>query len=85
MESLVIIRILACDEPGNYRFRVQGFFDGSWSERISGLRIATSSPKDKSPVTSLFGQVRDQAELTGVLNTLYELHMAPLSVEYQNE
>jgi hypothetical protein len=30
----------------------------------------------------LVGQVRDQAELSGVPNALYELHMTLLSVEY---
>ena len=29
--------------------------------------------------------MRDQAELAGVLNTLYELHMTLLSVEYLDE
>jgi hypothetical protein len=29
--------------------------------------------------------VRDQAKLAGVLNSLYELHLTLLSVEYLNE
>jgi hypothetical protein len=33
----------------------------------------------------LNGQLRDQAELAGVLNTLYELHLRLLLVEFQNE
>jgi hypothetical protein len=49
------------------------------------MRITTSSQKDKAPVTALVGQVRDQAELAGVLNTLYELHLTLLSVEYLDE
>jgi hypothetical protein len=57
--------------------------DPSWSERLGGLRITTSSLKNqKGPVTALFGQVCDQAELAGVLNTLYEMHLTLLSVEY---
>jgi len=36
-------------------------------------------------VTELNGQLCDQAELAGVLNTLYELHLRILLVEYQNE
>ena len=72
------------DRPGNYRIRVQGFLDESWSERLGGLRITTSSLKDQGPATELVGQVRDQAELAGVLNTLYELHLTLLSVEYLN-
>jgi hypothetical protein len=33
-------------------------------------------------VTTLAGRLIDQAELSGVLNTLYELHLPILSVEY---
>ena len=63
------------DRPGNYRIRVQGCLDESWSERLAGLRITTSNLKDQGPVMELVGQVYDQAELAGVLNTLYELHL----------
>ena len=73
------------DRPGNYRIRVLGILDESWSERLGGLRISACSPKDqKGPVTELVGQVRDQAKLAGVLNSLYELHLTLLSVEYLN-
>ncbi len=72
------------DKPGNYRIRVQGFLDESWSERLGGLRITTSKIGDQKSVTVLEGQVRDQAELTGVLNTLYQRHLTLLSVEYLN-
>ena len=67
--------------PGKYRIRVHGFLDKSWSERLGGLRITTSSLKDQGPVTELVGQIRDQAELSGLLNTLYDLHMTLVSVE----
>ena len=71
------------DRPGNYRIRVLGFLDESWSDRLGGLRISACSLKDQEgPVTELFGQVRDQAKLAGVLNSLYELHLTLLSVEY---
>jgi len=70
------------DQPGNYRIRIQGYLDESWSERLGGLRITSSRLKDKRSITELVGQVRDQAELAGVLNTLYELHLTLQSVEY---
>ena len=73
------------DQPGNYRIRIQGYLDESWSERLGGLRITTSKIGDQKPVSLLAGQLRDQAELAGVLNTLYELHLTLLSVEYLNE
>jgi hypothetical protein len=69
------------DRPGNYRIRVQGFLDESWSDRLAGLRITTSRTGDQKPVSELVGRVCDQAELAGVLNTLYERHLTLLSVE----
>ena len=72
------------DKPGKYHIRVQGFLDESWSERLGGLRITAGSLEDQGPVTELVGEVRDQAELAGVLNSLYELHLTLLSVEYLN-
>ena len=74
------------NQPGSYRIRVQGLLDESWSDRLGGLRIKGSNLKDQeSTVTELVGKVRDQAELAGVLNTLYELHMTLLSIEYLDE
>jgi hypothetical protein len=59
--------------------------DESGSEKLGSLRITACSLKDQEgPVTELVGQVRDQAKLAGVLNTLYELHLTLLSVEYLN-
>jgi hypothetical protein len=69
------------DRPGNYRICVLGSLDERWSERLGGLRITTSSLKDQGSSTALVGQIRDQAELSGVLNTLYEMHLTLLSVE----
>ena len=70
------------NRPGKYCIHVHGFLDNSWSERLGGLRISTSSLKDQGQVTMLAGQVRDQTELAGVLDTLYELHLTLLSVEH---
>ena len=72
------------DRPGNYRIRVEGFLDKKWSARLGGLRITASKAGDQKSVTVLEGQVRDQSELTGVLNTLYQRHLTLLSVEHLN-
>ena len=72
----------AFDRPGNYRIRVEGFLDKKWSARLGGLRITTSTRGDQKQVTVLEGLMRDQAELTGVLNALYQRHLTLLSVEY---
>jgi len=72
------------NRPGNYRIRVQGFLDKKWSERLGGLRITTSKTGDQKSVTVLQGRVSDQAELAGVLSTLYQRHLTLLSVERLN-
>ena len=70
--------------PGNYRIRVIGSLDKSWSPRLGGFSISTDKKlNEEESVTELVGQVRDQAELSGILETLYDLHMTILLVECQ--
>ena len=71
----------AFDRPGTYYIRVIGSLDESWSERLSGMRISTESRDNQEPVTTLFGSVPDQAALSGVLETLYNMHLPLLSVK----
>ena len=72
------------DRPGKYRICVLGYLDESWSERLGGLRITTSTRGDQKSVTVLEGLMRDQAELAGVLNTIYQRHLTLMSVECLN-
>jgi hypothetical protein len=48
---------------------------------MEGMTITERAPEAESPVTTLLGELSDQAALAGVLNTLYELHLPVLSVE----
>jgi len=82
MPKLETRKSYAFDKPGNYRIRAGGFLDESWSERLGGMYITTSNRGDRKTVVTLVGRMQDQAELSGVLNTLYELHLPLLSVEY---
>jgi hypothetical protein len=65
--------------PANYRIVIKGFLDKDWEERLGGLRIVKEN-KSKE-ITILAGEVKDQAELTGVLNSLYNLHKMIISVQ----
>ena len=69
------------NESGNYRICVLGSLDKSWSEKLSGWRITEECIKEQESTTSRVGLIRDQAELSGILNTLYEQHLTLLSVE----
>ena len=74
------------NRPGKYRIRVLGSLDERICRRLGGLQITAHKPKYQAgSVTELVGKVRDQAELSGILETLYEMHFTLLSVEIQNE
>jgi hypothetical protein len=69
------------EKPGKYRIVVQGRIDQSWSDRLGGMHITTRKGEEDAPKTTLPGHLRDQAQLSGVLNSLYDLHMSILVVE----
>ncbi len=75
---------LRLDMPATYRIVVQGYLDKSWSDRLGGVTITAASLADEAPVTTLSGQLLDQAALLGLLNTLYDMHLPLLSVECQS-
>ncbi len=74
---------LKMESPGKYQISIQGFLNADWSDRLGGLKIATTPSTDGWPVTTLTGEVIDQAVLLGVLNALYDLRYPLLSVSYQ--
>jgi hypothetical protein len=73
------------ETPATYRIRVQGKLDESWFDRLGNLAITPETEEDNLPVTILVGHLPDQAALSGVLNTLYEMHLPLLSVENLDE
>jgi hypothetical protein len=73
------------DTRATYRIRVKGYLDSSWSDRLGGLAITTSGQGDEPAVTTLYGEVIDQAALAGVLSGLYNLQLPLPSVEYSED
>lgn len=73
------------DKPATYRIRVQGSIDASWSDMLGGMIISTDSTPDREMVTTLVGYLDDQAALSGVLKSLYDLRIPLLSVENLDE
>jgi hypothetical protein len=67
--------------PAIYRIQIRGRLDTSWSDRISGMQITEIHGSDGQPETILVGRLADQAALSGILNSLYELHLPVLSAE----
>lgn len=67
--------------PGTYRIVVLGALSEELSDRLAGMAITITSWGDAPARTHLTGRIRDQAELRGVLESLYGLHLPILSVE----
>ena len=76
---------LRLDLPAAYRIRLQGVLSKSWSDRLSGMQITIDQEKAKAPVTTLTGELIDQAALYSVLNAVYSLGFPLLSVECMDE
>jgi hypothetical protein len=71
--------------PATYRIVVKGELGPDWSDRLGGLAVTRTEQTGNSPHTVLVGRIRDQAELNGVLETLYSLHLPILRVEQVEE
>ena len=69
------------DLPGRYRIRVQGRLSASLADRLGDLAITARHAADRQQVTTLTGELTDQAALLGVLNTLYDMGYPLLRVE----
>ena len=72
---------LRVETPATYEIQVQGVLGPEWSGRLQGLGIIVKESSYKMPVSVLFGRLRDQAALLGVLNALFTLQL-PLLLVY---
>ena len=72
---------LKLETPAIYQIVVQGNIDLSYSPILGQFQINNEKIEGETDKTMLVGKVEDQAALSGILNTLYELHMPVLSVE----
>ncbi len=64
-----------------YRITIQGEINTARSDQLGGMRIETIVDSENGTISVLTGLLKDQAELSGIMNTLYEMHYAVLSVE----
>jgi hypothetical protein len=72
------------DNPAIYRIEVLGQLDPNMSDYFEGMAISQTSGATDFSITTLEGELCDQAALAGVLNTLYEMHLPLISVKCRN-
>lgn len=68
--------VTACPAEGNFEIHIKGQLDESWSDWLDGLDVMLLENGEMI----LTGHIGDQAALLGVLNKLYGLNLALLSV-----
>ncbi len=73
---------LTIDQPAFYRIRLQGRLGAAWSQWLDGMAIAEDPTPSGNIVTTLTGQVADQAALFGLLSRIRDLGLPLLLVEY---
>jgi len=59
-----------------YQIRIEGLLDQTWSDWFAPLQIVNEA----SGESTLTGAVRDQAELRGLLDKLFNLNVTLLAV-----
>ncbi|WP_439185051.1 hypothetical protein [Carboxylicivirga taeanensis] len=63
-----------------YQIVVIGKMDKTWSSRLANMQISLETNMGTKNEYFLVGKLKDQAELIGVINTLYDLHLTLKSV-----
>lgn len=67
--------------PANYKIVVRGEVPESWKSPLAGMETTVVEVPGAARQTVLNGPIRDQAELSGVLQSLYTLHLTILDVK----
>jgi hypothetical protein len=75
---------LSLNSSAFYSIQLQGALKQNWADQFGLLQVHTYYSEDtsKPPVTTVVGEVIDQAALTGFINLVYSLGMPLLSVTY---
>jgi hypothetical protein len=68
--------------PATYQITIKGLLSEHWADWFNGTLISTMNDPTGKPHTILICQVRDQAELHGILNRLNNLNLPLLEVIY---
>ncbi len=81
MKSKHQLENLSMTAAAYYRIRVRGELDPSFSDRLEGMEIENTFRKDGRAESVLEGRLEDQSAFSGVLNTLYDLHLPVISAD----
>ena len=74
-------RTLCMDKPAIYRISVRGSLSRGWRNSFQDLNQTEEQLPDGNLNTVIVGRLADQAALSGLLTSLYDLHLPLVSIE----
>jgi hypothetical protein len=63
-----------------YEITVKGTLDPGWADWLTGMSVTVEARPYGRPLTVLAGEINDQAALRGLLNKLWDLNLALVSL-----
>ena len=69
------------DQPGTYRIRLRGQLRPAWADWFGGLELTIDEDDNGAVVTTLTGELIDQAALQGILTQIRDLSLVLLLIE----
>lgn len=71
---------IALDKPAVYQIHVQGIISQHWLGYFDEMKISAEG-EDGTAITTLMGEIVDQAALQGMLQKIYTLGLVLLKVQ----
>jgi hypothetical protein len=75
-----VIEYPKLDRPARYEIKVPGRLEEHWSEWLEGMTVQVESGDRGPTVTTLTGEVPDQAALQGLIHRLYSMGLSLISI-----
>lgn len=70
------------NEPAYYKISVQGKLTDSITNILGKMKLTSEDEHDGIIITTLEGTIRDQAELSGIIDTLYSWRYPIIKIEF---
>ena len=71
--------------PAIYCIKIKGVIDQRYAGYFGDMIISTDKKEEGQTTSKLTGKIKDQADLMGVLNALYNLHLPIVSIQTLDE
>lgn len=72
--------VIRFNGPASYKIKAQGLIPSRFFKQFPGFGFDPNAPTGAEDYSFLVGKISDQTQLTGVLSSLYSMHIVVLEV-----